>query len=344
MFCRQLGVYLDSGVGLERALASLYEQTANTPLGPIAERFRQAVKRGEPVSEAAQREPQVFDTLFLSMVRVAEERGGLPETLKRLASLYEARDRLWKQTRSAMIYPTAVILVSLGVGALLTMFVLPKLVDILKDMTRGRNIDLPWPTRTLIGVSDFIQAVGWWLIPLGLVLGLFGLKALYGSPHGKWLLDRIMLRIPVMGKLLGLIDSSRFARTLGDLLNAGINLDRSLALTSEVVQLVPFQDAVRQIRESVKAGSEVAPAMRETRRFEPDLIAFVETGEETGNLPESLRRVAKDYEERAHRMTQDLGSLIKPLITIVLGVIAGFIAIALILAYISILASAGSGL
>ncbi len=344
VFCRQLGVYLDSGVGINRALASLKKPMAGTAMAPVIDRLIEAVKGGQSIADSAAKEPEVFDRLFLSMVRVAEERGGLPETLKRLGSLYETRERLWRQARSAMVYPIAVIVVALAVGALLTMFVLPKLIGILRDVVRDKpNFEFPLPTRMLMALSDFMQAFGWWLVPLLLVGGTFFLKRWYGTAGGKSALDRIMVRFPVMGKLLSLIDSARFARTLGDLLEAGVPLDRSLALTSEAVQFVPFQEAVKDIRASVKAGSEITPALRETGRFEPDLIAFAETGEETGNLPESLLKVAEDYEERVDVMTKNLGALVQPLLIIVLGAIVGFIVIAFVMAYVSILSGLMGG-
>jgi type II secretory pathway component PulF len=310
-----------------------------TALAPVLERLRAAVREGQSIGDAAAREPQAFDRLFLSLVRVGEERGGLPEMLKRLARLYEARERMSRQARSALIYPTIVVIVTIAVGALLTMFVLPALVSILRDLSRNRNVELPAPTRLLISISDFMQAVGWWLVPAASVVGVLLLRRWYRTPAGKAALDRLLLRVPVVGRLVSLIDSARFARTLGDLMGAGVGVDRSLRLTSEVVEFVPYREAVESVRRAVKQGSEWAPAVRGTGRFEPDLAAFIETGEETGNLPETLRKAADDYEDRIESMIKNLGALVQPLITIVLGGIVGFVLIAFVMAYVSILLS-----
>jgi type II secretory pathway component PulF len=342
-FCRQLGTYLNSGVGVTRALSSLREQVAGTALGPIVERMGQAVKQGETISDAAAREPRAFDPLFLSMVRVAEARGGLPEALKGMASHYEARARFWKQARSAMIYPTIVIFIALVVGFLLTTFVLPLFVDILKDATRDKSASLPLPTQVLIWISDFMKALGWWLLPLLTAAGIFGLVRAYRTEGGKRWLDQIIVRVPVMGKLVSVIETARFSRVLGDLLDAGVGVDKSFALTADVMQFGPFEAAVRQVGGAVKGGSEVAPALSETHRFEPDVIAYVETGEETGSLPESLKRLAKDYEERATHMVKNLASLVQPLLVIVLGSIVGFIVIAFVMAYVSVILSLTGG-
>jgi type II secretory pathway component PulF len=342
-FCRQLGTYLDSGVGLTRALASLREQVAGTALGPVVERMGQAIKQGETISDAAAREPRAFDPLFLSMVRVAEARGGLPEALKSMASHYEARARFWKQARSALIYPTAVIVIALAVGFLLTTFVLPLFVEILKDLTRGKTASLPWPTQVLVAISDFMKAFGWWLVPLLLAAGLFALVRAYRTEGGKRSIDQIIVRVPVMGKLVSVIETARFSRTLGDLLDAGVPVDKSFALTADVMQFGPYQDAVNEVRGAVKSGSEVAPALSHTGRFDPDVIAYVETGEETGTLPESLKRLAKDYEERATHMVKNLASLVQPLLVIILGAIVGFIVIAFVMAYVSVILSLTGG-
>ena len=342
-FCRQLGVYLHSGVGTIKALDSLAKQYRGTAFGPLTERLGAAVRRGDSLTEAAAREPWAFDRLFLSMMRVAEARGGVPETLKVLSKHYEAKRRMIKQARSALIYPTAVILITLVVGGLLTIFVLPKLVDILEDFTRGKGVTLPLPTRILVGTSHFIQAFGWWLIPLAAVGTFFGLIWAYRKPVGKAVLDRVALRIPVMGNLLSKIDTARFARTLSDLLGAGVGFGDSLTLTSEVLQLDPYRSATLAIREEVQHGEELGQAIKDSGRFDHEVIAFIETGEETGNLPEGLGRLASEYEERVEHMVKNLASLLQPLIIIVLGSIVGFVAVAFVLAYVSVIASLASG-
>jgi type II secretory pathway component PulF len=342
-FCRRFSTYMASGVDLNRTLASLAKQFKGTAMGPVAERLGTAVLSGETISDAAAREPKAFDAMFLSMIRVAEARGGLPESLRTLADHYEARQRMVRQARSAMIYPTAVILITLAVGGLLTIFVLPKLVEILRDMTRGRGIELPLPTRMLMALSDFIGAYGWWLIPALVLGGGFALVRAYGTPRGKAVLDEVALRVPVMGRLLRKIDTARFSRTLSDLLMAGVPVNDSLELTADVLHLVPYQKSVRVMRREVAAGTELAEAIAESGRFEPDVLAYVESGEETGELPESLARVARDYQEQVDFMIKNLGSLIQPLIVIVLGSVVGFVALAFVLAYITVLANLAGG-
>lgn len=339
-FSRQFGAYLDAGVDLLRSLDSLQKQFARTALGPVIGRIALGVRRGDSLSDAMRREPQAFDAQFLAMMGVAEARGGIPETMKMMASGYEAKQRLLRQARSAMIYPIAVITIAFAVGMLLTLFVLPGLVEILEDTIRSRGgIELPLPTRILIAVNRFMLRMGWLVVPLAVVGSIFGGIWLYKKPKGKAFLDEVAMRLPVLGKLFRMIDTTRFARTLGVLTEAGVDIGGSLDLTAAVMKLTPFRRAVTAARAAVMEGSELSDALDASRRFSPDVIAIVNSGEETGKLPESLDRLADDYEERVEFMVKNLGSLIQPLIFIFLGGVVLFIAIAFLSVYIMLLTS-----
>ena len=341
-FCRQAAAYLDAGVDLGRALSALQKQFARTALGPVIGRLSAAVRRGDELAEAMAREPQAFDALFLSMVRVAEARGGLPETLRRMGQHYEARQRLIRQARSALIYPAIVTVLALAVGWLLTAFVLPKLVGILEDATRGRG-ELPTPTRLLMAISRFIETIGWWAVPLAVIVGGFLLLRFYRTPAGKAALDELALALPGLGGLLKALDTARFARTLAALLDAGVDYGHSLDLAADVVQTSPLRRAIRAARSEVVEGMELSAALEASRRFPHEVVAMVETGEETGKLPESLDKLADGYEEQVERMVKDISSLIQPLIIIVLGGIAFFIALAFVSAYVSVITGLARG-
>jgi type IV pilus assembly protein PilC len=344
IFCRQYAAYLSAGVDQIKALDSLQKQFARSALGPVIGRLSQSVRQGDALGDAFGREPQAFDNLFMSMIQVAEARGGVPETLRTLSEHYESRQRLIRQARSAMIYPAAVILVATAVGGLLTIFVLPKLVGILEDMVRGKAASLPAPTRALMAFSHFIQTIGWFVLPLAFFGIIFGVVFAYRTTRGKAALDEISLYVPVLGSLLRKIDTARFSRTLSALLSAGVDFAASLDLTANVLHLVPFRKAVRGASALIVEGTELSEALKISHRFPYDVIAVVESGEETGKLPETLDKLADDYEEQVEHMVKNLGSLIQPLIVIFLGGIVLFIALAFIMAYISVIANlAGAG-
>lgn len=342
-FCRQFSAYLDAGVDLIRSITSLEKQFARTALGPVLNRLALAIRRGDTLADAMAREPQAFDKFFLSMIRVAEARGGVPETLRRMSTHYEARQRLMRQARSAMIYPAAVILVATIVGGLLTIYILPKLINMLAEMLGGNAGDIPLPTLVLIRFSNFIQSMGWWLLPLAMGGTLFGLVQMYRNPRGKAILDRISLYIPVLGLLRRKIDTTRFARTLSALLSAGVDYDSSLKLTSDVLDLSSMRKAVRDAGSAVVEGTELSHALELSHAFTPDVIAIVETGEETGKLPETLEKLGDDYEEQVAYMVKNLGSLIQPILMLVVGGIVFFIVLAFIMAYISVIAKLAGG-
>jgi len=341
-FSRQFASYLNAGVDILRALGSLERQFSGTALGPVIGRLQVAIKRGASLEDAMARETTTFGPMYLSMIRVAEARGGVPETLKMLAQNLEARQRLIRQARSAMIYPTIVLMVAGLVTIGLSIFILPMFASMLRDISR--NMTLPLASRALMAFSTFVQYAGWWLLPLLLFFSPLLLMKLYRTSAGKAIMDRAVLMMPVFGLLCRKLDTSRFARTLSVLLDAGLDFPSSIDLTADVVVMTPIRRAVRSVKEKVLAGQELGATLEATHQFSPDVIAVITTGEETGKLPESLEHLADDYDEQVSVMVKNLGHLVQPMVTIILGLIVLFIILAVILPYIQILSSLGSGL
>jgi type II secretory pathway component PulF len=336
-FCRQFGHYLDAGVDFTRTLSSLERQFSGTALGPVLGRMMLAIRKGSSLEEAMTQEPQVFGPMFLSMIKVAEMRGGVPETLKMLAHHYESRQRLIRQARSAMIYPAIVLFVSACVATLISIFLLPMFAKILKDMTQGR--DLPFASRALLTFSDFVRLMGWWLIPLAVVATPFALAWWYRTKAGRQILDRVALRTPVLGQLCRKLDTTRFARTLSVLLEAGVDMSTSIELTANVLVMTPIRRAVRAARAKIISGRELSGVLDDTNQFAPDVIAVVGSGEETGKLPESLAHLADDYDEQVSVMVKNLGHLVQPLIIVVIGGIVLFIILAVFLPIVQLITS-----
>ncbi|MGC8640829.1 MAG: type II secretion system F family protein, partial [Isosphaeraceae bacterium] len=336
-FCRQFASYLNAGVDYTRTFTSLERQFARSPLGPAIGRMRQAIKGGANLEEAMAREPQVFSPMFLSMIRVAETRGGVPETLKLMGNHYESRQRLIRQARSALIYPVIVLFIATAVAAFMSIVLLPKFASFLKDIDRrGR---LPLPSQVLIGLSNFITWVGWWLIPAVLIGSPFLILRFYRTPPGRALLDRVILWIPVFGTLARKLDTSRFARTLATLIDAGVDIGTSIDLTAGVINMTPIREAVRDARTQVIQGRELSAALAPSRAFAPDVISVLESGEETGKTPEALNHLADDYEEQVSVMVKNLGHLVQPVVTIILGGIVFFIILAVFLPLIQMISS-----
>jgi type II secretory pathway component PulF len=283
------------------------------------------------------KEPQAFGPMFLNMIKVAEARGGVPETLRMLAHHFESRQRLIRQARSAMIYPVIVLAIASIVVALVTIFLLPRFAELLKDI--AGNIQLPLASRVLLGISAFVRTIGWWLIPVVMVATPFALLRAYKTKGGKAIMDRIALRLPVFGKLCRMLDTTRFARTLSVLLDAGVDVGSSIDLTADVLMMQPIRQAVRSSREQIMAGKELSETLDRTRQFTPDVISVIQSGEETGKLPESLAHLADDYDEQVSVMVASLGQLVQPIMIVLLGGIVFFIILAVFLPIIQMITS-----
>jgi type II secretory pathway component PulF len=340
-FSRQFAAYLSAGLDFTRALSSLEKQFSGTALGPVIGRIQLAIRRGATLEEAMAREPQTFGPMFLSMIKVAEARGGVPETLRLLAHHYEARQRLIRQARSAMIYPVIVLVLAGGVIALITIVLLPMFASLLQDISRKSQ--LPWASRALMAFSQFVKTMGWWLIPAIVIAAPILLIRFYKTKPGKRIMDRLVLATPVFGLLCRKIDTTRFARTLSVLLDAGLDYGSSIDLTAEVLMMSPIQRAVRSSREKILGGKDLSATLAATRQFGPDVIAVISSGEETGKLPETLAHLADDYEEQVSVMVSNLGQLIQPLLILILGGIVFFIILAVLLPYIQLLSNLAGG-
>lgn len=340
-FCRQFASYLNAGVDYDRALSSLGRQFQRTALGPVVERVRSRIKAGATLEEATAPERSTFGSVFQSMIRVAEARGGVPETLRMLGQSFEARQRLIRQGRSAMIYPAIVLFLASTVACLMAIFILPMFASLLADVSK--KAQLPWASQGLLAFSRFVSAGGWWLLPLLLVGLPLGLIRWYRTSAGKEVLDRIILRIPVIGTIFRKLDVGRFARTLASLLEAGVDVGSSIELTAQAMAMNPMRRAVESTRDEVLHGRELSVALAPSRQFGPDVIAILESGEETGKIPESLNHLADEYEEQVAYMVKNLGQLIQPLLVLMLGAFVLFIILAVFLPYIQLITSLAGG-
>ncbi len=338
-FCGQFGTYQEAGVDLLRSLDGLKRQFSRTALGPVIGRMETSVRGGDTLADTMKREPQAFDKLCLAMIRVAEARGGIPETLKLLSRHYEARQRMIRQARSALIYPTIVLILASVVTLLLTIYILPIFASMLAELARGGKVDLPFPSRVLMAVSKFMTSQGWWMVP-GLAVGsIVGLVRWYKTERGREALDGLSLYVPVLGMIRRKIETGRFARTLGALLNAGVDIGSSLKLTGGVLAIPSFRKAVEGTRALVMEGDDLSEAIARSGRFGLDVVAIVESGEESGRIPEALDKIADDYEEQVENLVKNLGQLIQPFLIVAMGALVLFIILAVLLPYIKALTS-----
>lgn len=341
LFYRQLSQYLLAGMDVPQSLKGLQKHFRHKALGPVIARMLDGVKMGRSLTEVFQREPKAFDRLAVNMIRAAESRGAVPEILVELAEIQEFRARTVRNIASASIYPILVLGAATICLLIIAVFVGPLFNSVLGDMIPPeKRGGLILPTRLLFAFNELLMVLGP-LMPIFLLFGtVIGVWLGYKTKVGKNVLDEIYWYVPVFGKIQKFVDLSRMGRMLGALLESGVSTPEALELTAGVVRMKPFERVLLHAEEATRDGEEIAPVFAQSGRFPYEVVGLIETGETTGKLPYTLQKIGTDYEERATMMIKNLSTLIQPMITIGLGLIVGFIAIA----FVGLIAGLYSGL
>ncbi len=331
VFARQFAFMIDAGIRQVQALETLERQTPDPAFKPVLRQMKEDLVSGAQLSEAMAKHPKVFEELVVNMVRAGETSGQLDRVMERLADLLEKRQEIIEKVRSAMMYPVMVISASLLITAGLVVGVLPRFKEIYSELRdkQGNPVELPTPTKVLFAISDFARA-HFWLFPLILIALVVGLK-LYGkTPRGRYNLDWLKLKIPIMGPMIHKLAISRFARTFATLQSAGVQVMRSLEIVGSTSGNRVIQKAVEDAREEIREGRRLADTLEASGWFPPMVIQMMQVGEETGKLPEMLSKVADFFEREVDAQIKGLTSILEPLMIIILGVIIGGIVMATI--------------
>jgi general secretion pathway protein F len=338
-FVRQLSTLLHAGMPLVPALTALVEQmqcpaqvgwmrrrTAQSPLARIIERIRDEVNEGSGLAEALGRYPGLFSPLFINMVAAGEESGTLEEVLSRLADILERRVQLLGKVRAALAYPAMMAAVALGVVTFLLSYVVPSITQLFVEM----NQQLPWPTRLLMGLSDFVQTyfILVLALPCAAVAGVYGAGR---SRQGRLRMDRIKLALPLFGPLLLKLEVARLTRTLGTCMKSGIPVTAAIEIAQRVVQNQVVAGAVGAVQESINKGETVAGAVKATGMFPPVVFHLLATGQMTGNIENAMAEIAEMYEGEVETSVRTITTLLEPLILLVMGGIVGFIVLSVLL-------------
>ncbi|MBN1553924.1 MAG: type II secretion system F family protein [Phycisphaerae bacterium] len=334
-FTRQLSTLQDAGLPILRSLRILQEQQKPGTLRVGLRLVAEDVEGGKSLSEAMGQHPKAFDRLYTNMVRAGELGGVLDVILQRLADFMERSQALRRKIIGAMIYPSAVITFALLIVTGLLIFIVPKFQTIFSDMGES----LPGPTLMLLGLSDWMVDGGYLHILL-FPLALFILaKILRKSDAGAMLLDRFKLSLPIMGKIIGKSSVARFSRTLGTLLAAGVPILDALTITADTAGNEVYTKALRNVRESIREGESIAKPLRQAKVVDPMVVNMIDVGEETGELDKMLEKVADTYEDEVETLVAGMVSLLEPVMVITLGVIVGFIVVALFMPMVSMISA-----
>jgi len=326
ILARQLATLLRAGMPLVPALSALVEQLQRDPLAVIMQQVADSVNAGNTLADALKKHPSVFSSLFVNMVAAGEMSGTLEDVFLRLAEILEKRVNLVGKVKSAIAYPIMMIVVAVGVVVFLLSFVVPSITEIFLEMNRA----LPWPTRLLISTSAFIKTY-LLLIVIIVCAGFCGIGFWLRTKEGRLFADRSKLILPIFGRLFLKLEIARLTRTLGVLLISGIPVLRALKIAKDVVKNSFVAGALDSVKDSVSRGDNIAGAIRKTGLFPPIVFHIIATGQIGGNIEAALTDIADMFDDEVDRQAKTLVSLLEPAILLLMGVIIGFIVLAVLL-------------
>jgi type IV pilus assembly protein PilC len=333
IFTRQFSVMIDAGLPLVQCLEILAGQQENKTFQKILNGTRASVEGGSTLSAAMKQYDKVFDALYYNMVEAGETGGILDTILQRLSSYIEKNVKLKRAVKSAMIYPIAVLGIAGGVIILL----LWKVVPIFITLFNGLGVDLPLPTRIVIMMSNFVGSIYGLLILVFFVGMIFALKFWYGTPQGRYAIDSILLKLPLIGLLLRKIAVARFTRTLGTLISSGVPILEGLDITARTSGNAVVERAITQTRKAVEAGRSLVEPLKETDVFPGMVTQMIGVGEQTGAMDAMLQKIADFYEDEVDAAVKDLLTAMEPIMIVVLGVVVGGIVISMYLPLFSLI-------
>lgn len=341
-FTRQLSTLQDAGLPILRSLRILEQQQKPGMMRAILRNVADDIEGGATLSEAMAGQPKAFDRLFCNMVAAGETGGVLDVILQRLADFLERAQRLKRKVMGAMIYPIVVITFAMCIVAGIMIAVVPKFEEIFKDF----GTSLPGMTKLLISISNwFVKGTppGWVIILFTPLIMFLLFKLLRMSEAGRYGVDLVLIKIPVLGQILAKSSVARFTRTLGTLLAAGVPILEAINITKETSGNEVYARALKNVHDEIREGESFANPLRAAKICDGIVVNMIDVGEETGDLDKMLIKIADNYDEEVETLVDGLVSLLEPVMVVVLGGIVGFIVIALFLPLVALINSVSGG-
>jgi type IV pilus assembly protein PilC len=333
IFTRQFSVMIDSGLPLVQCLEILASQQENKTFQKVLVGTRSAVEGGSTLSAAMRQFPKVFDSLYVNMVEAGETGGILDTILQRLSSYIEKNVKLQRAVKSALVYPVGVLTVAVSVIVLL----LWKVVPIFATLFAGLGVDLPLPTKIVIGLSHLIGSYFGLLLLVAVIGVLFGIKVWYGTPQGRFALDTVILKLPVVGILMRKIAVARFTRTLGTLIASGVPILEGLDITARTAGNAVVEKALQQVRKALEEGKSLTEPLKDSEVFPGMVTQMISVGEQTGAMDAMLQKIADFYEEEVDAAVKDLLTALEPIMIVFLGLVVGGVVISMYMPLFSLI-------
>ncbi|HVE78912.1 MAG TPA: type II secretion system F family protein [Gemmatimonadaceae bacterium] len=326
IFTRQFSTMINAGLPLVQALDILSKQSENKALQEVTKQVVFDVESGNTVADALRKHPKAFSDLYVNMVAAGEAGGILDTILMRLATFMEKNDALIRKVKGAAIYPAVIMSVAAIAIAVLLIFVIP----VFESMFASVNLTLPLPTRIVVGMSRFLTGY-WWAVLVGMIATVYLFINYYKTANGRLVIDRLMLKAPVLGDVLRKSAVSRFTRTLGTLISSGVSILEGLEITAKTAGNRVIQDAIMASRASIAGGDTISAPLAKSQVFPPMVISMIAVGEQTGGLDEMLSKIADFYDEEVDAAVSGLLALMEPVMIVVLGVVVGGMVVAMYL-------------
>jgi len=323
---RQFSTMINAGLPLVQAMTILAEQTDNKVLSEVMRKVVFDVESGNTVADALGKHPQAFSNLYVNMVAAGEAGGILDTILMRLATFMEKNDALIRKVKGAMIYPGVIMTVAAIAVTVLLIFVIP----VFENLFASAGLALPLPTRVVMGASRFLKGY-WYVVLAGLGTAAFMYRRYAATSSGRLNIDRMLLRVPVLGDVLRKSAVSRFTRTLGTLVSSGVSILDGLEITAKTAGNRVVQDAIMESRASIAGGDTIAAPLKKSGVFPPMVISMISVGEQTGGLDEMLSKIADFYDEEVDAAVSNLLSLLEPVMIVFLGAVVGGMVVAMYL-------------
>lgn len=335
-FTRQFATMIGAGLPMVQCLEILAQQSDSAEMRKVISQVKESVQAGTTLAEALSRHKKTFDDLYVNMVDAGEIGGALDSILIRLALYREKADALVRKVRGAMIYPAVILLVAIGVTTLMLTYIVP----IFAKMFAGVGAELPGPTKFVLGLSQFLRA-NFLAGLIFFVLAAVGFRFYVRTDQGHLTIDKLLLKLPLIGDLLRKSAISRFTRTLGTLISSGVSILEALEITAKTAGNKVIQNAIKKSVLSIAEGETITQPLKDTGVFPPMVTQMISVGEKTGGLDDMLNKIADFYEEEVDAAVSALTSIIEPVIIIFLGVVVGGILISMYLPMFDVIGKIG---
>lgn len=323
---RQLATLIGAGIPLVQSLSSIVEQSSNPALKRVIAEVRERVNEGTTLTNALAEHPKLFSNVYVNMVRAGEASGSLGIVLERLADFGEKQEALKGRLKAALIYPIFMAIIGSAILFVLVTYVVPNITKVFSDMGKV----LPWPTRFLIGLSDFLASY-WWLVLALLALLFMVARYLLSTEGGRASWDLFKLRAPLVGPVVRKVVLARFSSTLGSLLNSGVGLLASMQIVSTLIDNVKVSDVLEEAMGQIEKGKSMTNALEGSPWFPPMFVQMVSVGEQSGDLEGMLEKVSASYEREVETAVLGMTSLIEPIMIVSMGAAVGFVVLSILL-------------